>query len=248
MSNTDKQKPYDAQTAKFLAVISENMPELSDKDMQFWIETKNRRALQYVLAMGLVRPSDMPHRFLPQNGNLLEPMQGEWSTKSIELEPRGIQYSGTNPLDLTQCSVDLDFSIQYVSFSNRTWPVVRPWLSLYDGNLGNKVVWVPANDVLGASGQHSLNVAFDATTVISLFQKAQTLPELLLRLEHNYVNKVADYIKDACTSRLSVEETGDGWTIRLHLLKAGASWFITRFRLTKRQLAEAMEQAQPIDS
>ena len=48
-------KTFDKQTAKFLAVVGENMPELSGNVMQEWIQ--NPKALQKALASAL-RPSE----------------------------------------------------------------------------------------------------------------------------------------------------------------------------------------------
>jgi len=47
-------KTYDRQTAKFLAVIGENMPELSGDVMQGWIE--NPKSVQKVLKEAFCPP------------------------------------------------------------------------------------------------------------------------------------------------------------------------------------------------
>ncbi|OGZ17668.1 MAG: hypothetical protein A2Z78_00285 [Candidatus Nealsonbacteria bacterium RBG_13_36_15] len=48
-------KTYDGQTAKFLAVVGENMPEVSGKMMQWWIE--NPLSLQVVLRSLCTKPN-----------------------------------------------------------------------------------------------------------------------------------------------------------------------------------------------
>jgi len=54
-------KTYDRQTAKFLAVVGENMPELSGDVMQRWIQ--DPRAVQKVLSNAFCPPEAATTRF-----------------------------------------------------------------------------------------------------------------------------------------------------------------------------------------
>ena len=73
-----EQKTYDRQTAKFLAVIGENMPVLTSDVMQSWIE--NPGAVQTALDRAF-RP---PRQFLRPAGELTLPK----STRSSSLQTR----------------------------------------------------------------------------------------------------------------------------------------------------------------
>jgi len=75
-----------------------------------------------------------------------------------------------------------------------------------------------------------------------LTQKEHSLSYVLWNLEVDYINRVIQHIQKHLSTRLSVDEEATEWVIYLHLLKDGASWFTTRFRLSKKQFHEKFDQ------
>lgn len=158
------QMTYDRHTAKFLAVIGENMPSLQSDTMQGWIE--NPKALQKVLRDAFCPPTkdsaeaiSIKHvidcdadPFIPSGWKVEEHQKGgqfTWDAAQVELYLSDLQKNGKaiegnklrkelNGKPVLNATV-LDYLLEHPQLIPKEWKdkYVFFWGTIYRGSVGN---------------------------------------------------------------------------------------------------------------
>jgi hypothetical protein len=94
-------------------------------------------------------------------------------------------------------------------------------------------------------GHEKMGFGFGVETVRTILEKQDaSLSEYLWFLEMDYVDRAIDYIGKNFSTRLSIEEQSEGWSIDFFLLKDDAAFYTTNFHLTKKTLFDEMREVE----
>ncbi len=238
MSN-GKQKTFDAQTAKFLAVVSENMPRLDSEWMQEWIQ--NPKLLQKMLSRALSEPCMEDYRHKSASG---EPSLEELEELMLSVEE--VRCTGVNPFTVVGTDLELIIAPEYLYQGENDKLMLRPILVLTSKDLTN--FWSLKLIAMDCFRNHEKwGIQFDRSHVFSLLENENSgLSGILWDLETAYANQVLKHIEKNYPVKISVVEGSSVWTIHFNLMKDGATLVTNVFQLPKKLLSEQIQKATQI--
>lgn len=239
----DQQKTYDAQTAKFLAVVSENIPRLNSGEMQRWIEKP--KALRRMLAHALSKPT------IEYSEHSIDDEKTFWegNTEDLLIPSDVVTCRGNVPLPVEDYEFSLKFGVEFDTRADKRHTLVlRPWLLLdhkeFKGNEYETCFDIRSEDYL--RGHEKMGFGFDTGLVLALLENRNFgLSGFIWELEMDYVDRAIEYLKKNFTIRLTIAEHVDNkWELCLFLLKDKASYTTFRFSLPKKALADALKEVE----
>ena len=237
----DQQKTYDAQTAKFLAVLVQNMPLLTRERMQSWIE----RPKDFQRVLTTILTKDPGNLVAPEKVTIDDPDSKakyiDHDEEPLSVSVAGTTSRGSNPFELLPMTEDgfLRLGVEYQSDDPSAEPVLRPWLSLYvgDDEKGDGA-WVTLRSLDYWQGRDTavyMDLVYAQETVLTRF--------LYDDLEKQYADSALSFLGEQYKFALSSDETLDGWEIYLLWLKDGVSRNSFRFLLKKSEIAAQFKKA-----
>lgn len=253
------QNTYDGQTAKMIATLAQNMPDLDREQMQYWIGkpaylsralewlfSADPKALEEVMRMRIGTCIERSTRVLN------EPAQGfdMVNTDTIEIDSKTIKCVGPNPLELGNLDVSLGFGIEYEEASPHRILHLRPWLDLNNQPDG-LTFQLPASHCW--QGHTKAPFSVDRRLVLSVMEQGgwyqagdrMTWSDLLWQFEIDYIDNAIEHIKSMGEVHVSINDHGTmHWYFEIRFLKDGAAFFSTQATLNKTYFAgKAKEDA-----
>ena len=239
----DQQKTYDAQTAKFLAVVSEHIPRLNSEEMQRWIEKP--KALRRMLSHALSKPTIEYNEYSVHDKKTF----WEGNSEDIPIPSDVVLCRGNIPLPVDDYEFSLKFGVEFDTRADKRHTLVlRPWILLdhkeFKGNEYETCFDLRSEDYL--SSHQKMGFGFNTDLVLALLENWNcSLSNFIWELEMDYVDRAIEYVKKNYTMRLTIQEHVDNkWELCLFLLKDKASYTTFRVSLPKKALADALEEVE----